>query len=199
MEQRQKELEAEFEARFPALYKKAQAMRPVPALEGAPSPLLESPPPPFLPEGKPFKDVDWKGAAKEDDGYFDLRKAPLVEPLAGGLEKMRAAAGHLASAGDSSAPRTPLGHRQSEGYPEKRRMDVYADGYDHEDYDEIDPKSEGLRNDPGFQKAGRVPSAEMGTTRGAKTQDGGGGERSLKKASRKRSQLWERLRSAGNR
>ena len=182
----------QFEARFPALYKKAQAMRPVPTFEEPPSPPPRSPPPPFRSEprqGNSFKAITWTTADKEDEEDFDLRKAPLVGPLASGLEKMREA-GNL----PRSHPGTPpQGHY--EDYPEKGRMDVYADDYEH-DYDEIDPKSEGLRNDPGFQRAGAPGAAGSlpAPSPSPKTYERGG-EESSKKAAKKRPQLWERLRS----
>ncbi|KAK4149836.1 hypothetical protein C8A00DRAFT_18537 [Chaetomidium leptoderma] len=189
VEQHQKELEIGFEARFPALYKKAQAMRPTPGFDEPPSPPPRSPPPPFPSEprrGNSFKDVDWAGAGKDDDEDFDLRKAHFVGPLASGLEKMREA-GNLPRSGSGTPPQ---GYHDD--YPVKSRMDLYADEYEH-DYDEIDPKGEGLGNDPGFQKAG--VSAATGT--GAKAHERGG-EDTTKKAAKKRPQIWERLRSGVN-
>ncbi|KAK4238566.1 hypothetical protein C8A03DRAFT_14968 [Achaetomium macrosporum] len=193
VEQHQKELEVEFEARFPALYKKAQAMRPSPILEESPSPPPRSPPPPFPSDSRSsqsFRDVDWTGAGKEDDDDFDLRKAPLVEPLASGLEKIREA-GMLSRSGSG----TPS-HGYHQDYPEKARKDLYADDYEH-DYDEIDPKSEGLGNDPGFQRAGAAGSGESRPGSGLKVHERAGGEDTLKKAAKKRPQIWERLRSGG--
>lgn len=217
VEQRQRELETEFEARFPALYKKAQALRPPAppsaAQESAPSPISPSPPPPFHSgkqwDDQPFRHVDWTTAKKvaDDDDDFDLRKAPLVGPLASGLEKMRQA-GELARAESRTPPQAQGYHHQrlGEDYPEKGKMAYYADDYEH-DYEEIDPKSEGLGNDPGFQKAG----SQAGVGAGAKAQDKGGGDgtaggacgeeaASGKKAAKKKPQhLWERLRSGAGR
>ncbi|KAK4123281.1 hypothetical protein N657DRAFT_574032 [Parathielavia appendiculata] len=195
VEQHQKELEIEFEARFPALYKKAQASRPVPGFEEAPSPPPRSPPPPFHePQRRQsFKNVEWMRPGKvDDDDEFETTKAPLVEPLVKGLEKMRKA---------SSVPRsyrsldtgTPSQDHHDD-YPVKARMDYYADDYDH-DYDEIDPKSEGLRNDPGFQNAGVLGGAETGVGPGPKPQERGGVD-TLRKTAKKRLFL-ERLRGAG--
>ncbi|KXX72810.1 Homeobox protein EgHBX4 [Madurella mycetomatis] len=209
VEQHQKELETEFEARFPALYRKAQAMRPPrpPSVEEeAPSPIPPSPPPPFRSEqpweGQSFRHVNWTGTAKVDEDDFDLRKAPLVEPLANGLEKMR----ELARAETGIAPpqaQKGYHHQRTEDYPEKGKMTYYTEDYEHDDYEEIDPKSEGLGNDPGFQKAG----AQAGIGGGAKMQERGGGsgstggeETSGKKTAKKRPQhLWERLRSGAGR
>lgn len=194
VEQHQKELEVEFEARFPALYKKAQAMRPVSAVDEQPTSTPRSPPPPFdrgLPKGHPFKDVDWTRPGKEDDTVFEARKAPLVGPLVSGLEKMRDAS-HLAHADPGASS-----HAYHEDYPQKPARDLYAEDGEH-DYDEIDPKSEGLRNDPGFQKAGAPsPAGSRPGTAMRAHERAGGGEDTLKKPAKKRPQIWERLRSGG--
>lgn len=193
MEQHQKELESEFEARFPALYKKSQAMRLDTVFDGPPSPPPRSPPPPFSSatrRSQSFREVDWIGAGKhhEDDDHFDMRKAPLVGPLASGLDKMREAS-NLAR----SKPETPSQGYQDD-YPVKAGMDYFGDEYDH-DFDEIDPKSEGLGNDPGFQNAGVPAATETGI--GTAAIDGTTQDDTVKKASKKRPQIWERLRSAG--
>jgi len=134
-----------------------------------------------------FKDVDWTRPGKDDDDDFDLRKAPLVGPLASGLEKMRQA-GHLPSP-DAGAP----SQGYFDDYPAKGKMDAYGEDYEH-DYDEIDPKSEELGNDPGFQKAGVSGESRSGLA--PKSHERGGEDSSLKKA-KKRPQLWDRLRSSG--
>ncbi|KAL2140587.1 hypothetical protein VTI28DRAFT_3597 [Corynascus sepedonium] len=193
VEQHQKELESEFEARFPALYKKSQAMRLDTVFDGPPSPPPRSPPPPFSSatrRSQSFREVDWIGAGKhhEDDDHFDMRKAPLVGPLASGLDKMREAS-NLAR----SKPGTPSQGYQ-DGYPVKAGMDYFGDEYDH-DFDEIDPKSERLGNDPGFQNAGVPAATETGI--GTAAIDGTTQDDTVKKASKKRPQIWERLRSAG--
>ncbi|KAL2164082.1 hypothetical protein VTH06DRAFT_3296 [Thermothelomyces fergusii] len=190
VEQRQKELEVEFEARFPALYKKSQAMRSAAVVDHPPpSPRPRSPPPPFPSEAgrdRISREVDWAGPAKhdDDDDDFDLRKAPLVGPLANALDKLRAA-GNLAS----SNPGAPSQSLQDD-YPVKSRADCYGDEYDH-DFDEIDPKNEGLGNDAGFQNAGIPVAAEPRA--GAAARDDAPRENTLMKASKKRPQIWERL------
>lgn len=215
MEQRQKELETEFESRFPALYRKAQAMRPPrpPSVEEeAPSPIPPSPPPPFRSEqpweGQSFRHVNWTETAKVDDeDNFDLRKAPLVGPLANGLEKMRELACAEAGIAHLQAQQGYHHHQRAEDYPEKGKMTYYAEDYEHDDYEEIDPKSEGLGNDPGFQKAGAQAGGQAGIGGGAKMQERGGGsggaggeEASGKRTAKKRPQhLWERLRSGAGR
>jgi hypothetical protein len=160
-------------------------------MDEPPSPAHPSPPPPFyrdLRTGQSFKDVDWAGAGKGDEDDFTARKAALVEPLASGLEKMRDAS-NLQRADSTTSSR---GHH--EDYPEKFRRDFYADDYEH-DFDEIDPKSEGLRNDPGFQKAGAPSPAGIEPGTAVKAHERAGGEDTLKKGSKKRPQLWGRLRS----
>lgn len=181
----------EFEARFPALYKKAQAMRPVAAFGDTPSPPPGSPPPPFhsgTRRSQSFKDVDWAGSAKYDDDDFDLRKGPLVGPLMSGLDKMREA-GNLPRSNSGNSFRS-----YHDDYPMKGKLDYLGDDYD-QDYDEIDPKSEELGNDPGFQKAGAPTGTETGA--GTQVKHERGGEDTLKKVTKKRPQIWERLRSGG--
>jgi hypothetical protein len=188
VEQHQKELEIEFESRFPALYKKAQAMRPTTAFEDSTSP-PRSPPPPFhsgARRSQSFKDVDWVGSTKYDDDDFDLRKGHLVGPLMSGLDKMREA-GNLPRSNSGTSFKS-----YHDDYPVKGKLDYFGDEYD-QDYDEIDPKSEGLGNDPGFQKAGAPTATETGA--GAIVKHERGGEDTLKKATKKRPQIWERLRS----
>ncbi|KAI3397019.1 hypothetical protein diail_11346 [Diaporthe ilicicola] len=68
---RQKELEAEFKARFPDLYEK-----------------MENPPPSRAPPPPPSQGEE---AAIYDEDYFDNMKAPLVGHLSTGLDKMREA------------------------------------------------------------------------------------------------------------
>lgn len=186
VEQRQKELEIEFEARFPALYRKAMAMGKR-VYEPETVEREPSPPPPFEnTESRSFRDVDWG----EEDTYlggdeaaYD-KKARYVEPLVRGLEKIRRD-----------------GMTEEGRYRSSNNKDMGGAGYGYvgdkmaefgDDFDEIDPKSEGLKNDPGFQKAGAT-----------KGQDGAnfGEDSGLKKGGRmaglKKPPLWGRLRSGG--
>ncbi|KAK4169458.1 hypothetical protein QBC43DRAFT_251764 [Cladorrhinum sp. PSN259] len=190
--QHQRELETQFEARFPALYRKAQAMAPrhtstSPTNEDYEADLLDSsapespsgfaPPPPFEHrEGQQFKSIKWDGDNKrveeeEDDEMFETRKGPLVEYLASGLDKMReaAAAGGGVHSG-SAISLVNIGQPQQErshsfgsgtGTGEKGKMMDY-----YEDYDEIDPKSEGLRDEEGFRRAGSGGGYEAGVSAG---------------------------------
>lgn len=88
VDEHQKELEAEFKARFPDLYKK-----------------MENPPPSRAPPAPPRQD---KEAGVHDEDYFDSMKAPLVGYLATGLDKMREANNGSSQAGysfpDESVP-----------------------------------------------------------------------------------------------
>ncbi len=177
VEQHQKELETEFQARFPALYRKAQAMGKRPS-SPPPPPRSPSPPPPFENrwENEQFREVNWH----RTDGYEkiqkEMRAAPLAAPLASGLERMREAG----YGGEHHAP------MEGYSYP-AGKLDVYSD-----DYDEIDPKGEGLRNDPLFQKAGAEHQDAPGS--------GGSsiGDDMIKKGGRggyAKRPLWGRLRS----
>ncbi|KAK4231488.1 hypothetical protein QBC38DRAFT_465860 [Podospora fimiseda] len=169
--QHQRELETQFEARFPALYRKAQAMAPresttSPANEDYEADLLDSmppspsgfiPPPPFEHRDQQgqqqFKPVKWKQLEEEDDQQFEARKGPLVEHLATGLDKMREAAGFMSSTSlvnvEGEQNRSSHSFTGVSGGGEKGKMMDY-----YEDYDEIDPKSEGLRDEEGFRRAG---------------------------------------------
>ena len=105
------------------------------AFDETPSPPPGSPPPPFddeLRRSQSFREVDWKGTGKDDDDAFDLRKGPLVGPLASGLDKMREA-GKLDR--DPNLPRSDSGtsfQGYHEDYPVKKGgMDYYADDYEH--------------------------------------------------------------------
>jgi hypothetical protein len=203
VEQRQKELEEEFSARFPALYKKAQSMRSASHTDSQPPPSWSPPPPRF---SQSFRNVDWAAAGpasaaagtSDDAANYD-RKAPLVAPLASALDKMREASG-----GSDSG--TSLKGRSQSCAATAAAAAAAAEEYEH-DYDEIDPNSEGLGNDPVFQKAGLPSSSsslvaaagqdEIGGSTGSLTKAGGGGEKGeeLKKVVRKRpTQIWERLR-----
>ncbi|KAL1842399.1 hypothetical protein VTJ49DRAFT_5358 [Mycothermus thermophilus] len=155
VEQHQKELEVEFEARFPALYKKAQSMGSAAAASpnrDSQVPPSWSPPPPSFHSrssrvSQSFKNVDWAGAGpaavgngEADQANFD-RKAPLVGHLASALDKMREAGNFPMSESGTSLK----GYHS--GFSTNGRKEMCADEYDH-DYDEIDPNSEGLGNDP---------------------------------------------------
>lgn len=176
-------------------------MRPVEVFDEPTSP-AGSPPPPFhsgTRRSQSFKQVDWSGATGRDhdksvdEDDFDLRKAPLVGPLTSGLEKMRAAA---AAGGGGNLPRSDsdTSFKKFEEYPVKHREDYFGTEYDH-DYEEIDPKSEGLGNEPGFQEAG-LPAGGEGAATGS-TGKHEKGDAAVKKTSKKRPQIWERLRSGG--
>jgi len=239
LEQRQKELEAEFEKCFPALHRKAKAMRPRPPSARIRASLLPPPdspsstnsglspivppPPPFTPtpgesgEQQNFAPVDWSMKKNQDqdmnDETFDRMKAPLVGHLATGLDKMREAAG---VAGTPSPPiASGKDSYESAGYKDKllEHGDYSSPPPELTDYDEIDPGTEGLKNDPAFQRAGLQgygSGAQSGVV-GMGQYDGGvgagasvtslgsgsGGDSGLKKSGGKRAQIWDRLRSGG--
>ncbi|KAK5663928.1 hypothetical protein OQA88_139 [Cercophora sp. LCS_1] len=188
VEQHQKELETEFEARFPALYRKAMAMGKR-RDEDEPVEREPSPPPPFEnTESRSFREVDWG----EEDTYlggdeaaYD-RKARYVEPLVRGLEKIR------------------MDGRPEEGrYGAGSNKEMGSAGYGYlgdklgefvgDDFDEIDPKSEGLKNDPGFQKAGAAKGQDGANLGG----EDSGGKKGGRMAGLKKPPLWGRLRSGG--
>lgn len=212
LEQRQKELEAEFEKCFPALARKAKTMRPRPpstsaralprtAFRSRPdsvystastsSPIIP-PPPPFTAtaEGAPgepheFTPIDWKKRAAEqdmNDEAFDRTKAPLVGPLAAGLDRMReAAAGATPSppitSGKDKGSFDSYHHTNTEssgGYPEKllEHESYTSPPPAMEGYEEIDPDMEGLRNDPAFQRAGLQGYHGSGSQLAAGSYDG---------------------------
>jgi len=205
VENYQKELETEFENRFPALYKKALAMgKRRPDSPPPPSTRESSPPPPFERgwKDRPFREVEW--GAREDDGSsggryanptdaasFSDRKVAFVEPLVSGLEKIRGAAAATGYADGSHGYRDVSVAKESGYTPGGGYMAPPADKLDHfsEDFDEIDPKSEGLRNDPLFQRAGAAKHQDSNT--------GGedGGKKGGRMANLKRPPIWERLRS----
>ncbi|KAH8895015.1 hypothetical protein GQ53DRAFT_74197 [Thozetella sp. PMI_491] len=170
VEQHQRELEAEFETRFPALWRKAQALRPAEA--------------PMSKAGAGSSDMGWMAAPSDDrwtpDNASDL-KAGLVGHLDRGLDKMRQAGGF--PSGYSTSP-DPLPRPGKEAYTDKlgERVDRYSD-----DFDEIDPKGEGWKNDPAFQLAGAGSKQEST------------GETADEQRRKGRRPLWNRLRSTGNR
>ena len=198
VEQHQKELESEFEVRFPALFRKVMAMGKRPE-SPPPASRTPSPPPPFFEgSGDPgaFRDVEWGDQDNDDSTYAGTayedrydRKAALVEPLMSGLEMLRREVATRGSYGDDG------GYAGGSSYVPADKLDVYPD-----DYDEIDPKSEGLKNDPLFQRAGAGGSNKMQESGGGR---GGGGEKGdgdvKQKGGRvvgmRRPPLWERLRS----
>jgi hypothetical protein len=144
----QRELEAELQMRFPALYKKAVALRPT--MQRTPT----------------YRTVDdWPRRDKCKDGDDFERQVPLVEPLARGLAKMAEAAEEASGTRRPETPSTPL--------PKYNKTGVAAsgDGVDKfgealstsDEYDDFE-NDESLRNDPGFQKAGAPGPAKVGET-----------------------------------
>ncbi len=168
VEQHQHELEGEFETHFPALFKKAQALRP--AITPAPqySDVFASDMSLQTRVAPAALDSNWN-----DAGSFDM-KAPLVGHLDRGLDKMR-------EAGGFSTPQDQSSRKGKETYTDKLgdRVARYSD-----DFDEIDPKGEGLKNDPAFQQAGAKQDTSSEATDDHKKKG--------------RRPLWGRLRTSGN-
>jgi len=157
----------------------------------------------------------------DDDEQFQ-RKVALVEPFSRGLDLMRQAAGTATTMTPPPpppvAPPAPYSDSKLAGDHIQSPSSYHHDEY--YDYDEIDPRTEGLRNDPAFQRAGIVGvDAVTGTGAWATAGVGGAGigggspggsgtgspggasgtpDEGVKKG-RKRPQLqiWERLRSGG--
>jgi hypothetical protein len=185
VEQHQRELEAEFEARFPALYKKSKVLRPAPFSRAATVPADKSWDRPAMPADP----TRYGKEAMMDD--FDA-KAQLVGPLSSGLDKMREAAGgfsnpELKTTGGSTAVPGPGGYPLRSGgetFDKLGEQQRYSD-----DFDEIDVKGEGLKYDPAFQRAGK--SVQDSTT----DMSPAGIDDAVKKGRKK--PLWERLRSGG--
>ncbi|KAJ9154905.1 Homeobox protein EgHBX4 [Pleurostoma richardsiae] len=147
VEEHQAELEEEFQSQFPGLYKKMLSLQPPGAAGGM-----------------------------DDENDF-ARKAPLVEPLSRGLEKMQEA---------SAGGRFP-GSLAGYSFPEEKGAAAgKLEGRSSEDFDEIDPKAPQLRNDPAFQRAGAA----------AKLADEATSAAGDKKRSRERP-FWKRLRTGG--
>lgn len=142
VEEHQHELEAELKTRFPALYKKALGLRPP----------TRTPSYRTIAESAPTYDVARK------DGKSDDFDPGLVEPLVRGLEKMREAAAE-ASSGRQQRPMTPLPQYNKASTSEgEAAVDKAGDPLGtptSEDFDDFET-DEGLRSDPGFQRAGTV-------------------------------------------
>lgn len=149
VDEHQRELEAELEMRFPALYKKALALRP-----------MRTP---------TYRTVDpapsYRKDKQRDADDFD---PGLVEPLVRGLEKMReaAAAAEAADGGGKRpvTPGTPLPkyNKAASGGGEVDKFgDPLGTPTTSDEYDDFE-NDESLRSDPGFQKAG----AGTGTPKG---------------------------------
>lgn len=149
VDEHQRELEAELEMRFPALYKKALALRP-----------MRTP---------TYRTVDpapsYRKDKQRDADDFD---PGLVEPLVRGLEKMReaAAAAEAADAGGKRpvTPGTPLPkyNKAASGGGEVDKFgDPLGTPTTSDEYDDFE-NDESLRSDPGFQKAGAGTATAKG-------------------------------------
>jgi hypothetical protein len=125
VQEHQKELEAELEMRFPALYKKIKRLRP-------PTYMSMIGPSPSYSKDKNVLDSAFEA------------KAPLVEPLSRGLAKMQ----------EAGMMQGPMASDHKGAYPYGHGSDKLGEQWPTpDDYDEIE-KDEMLRNDPAFQQAG---------------------------------------------
>jgi rhodanese-related sulfurtransferase len=179
VEEHQRELEAELKMRFPALYKKALALRPT----RTPTYRTVDPAPGYSMRDK-RKDV------------VDAFDPALVEPLVRGLEKMReAAAAAGGGGGDGGGAEEEAGKRPvTPGTPLPKynraatgtsggsgEVDKLGDPVGTPASDEFDDfeNDESMRSDPGFQKAGaKGDAADDGHRKGkvqAQTQTQGSG------------------------
>ena len=153
VEEHQRELEAELETRFPALYKKAQGLRP------------------------PTRTPTYRTVAESAPGYAPARTdkkgddfdPSLVEPLVRGLEKMReAAAGASSGQLRPTTPGTPLPQYNKAASPGE--VDKLGDPVGtpmSEEFDDLDYDDGGLGgSDPGFQKAGSAGATAKGEDEG---------------------------------
>lgn len=188
VEQHQQELEAEFETRFPAMYLKSQKLRP--SSQAVHRPNTSGGPKFYDPSSR------WRGKQQQSPNpatgdYFDDTKAQLVGPLASGLVRMREAAAKGAMPPYSAASSPGDGETYTDKLGETTTR--YSD-----DYDKIDVKAEGLKNDPAFQLAGHhggsFQGGDLGPGRGGSGPSGidigGDDHRRVRK-------IWNRLRPGG--
>lgn len=171
VDEHQRELEAEFKARFPDLYKN-----------------MENPPPSRAPPAPPRQD---KEAAIHDSDYFNSTKGPLVGHLATGLDKMRENANGGLQAGYSFPnERLPdkLGEISSLDY----------DDFDEIDPREATPSPYYVSGGGRSAAAADVGSMISHTSsHSSATGKRNGRETSQQQQQQQRQGLWKRLRSNG--
>jgi hypothetical protein len=169
VDEHQRELEAELEMRFPALWKKFLALRPAQhdaMMTRSPTYRTVAPG-----EGPAPRYYSKEGGKWADSDDFETG-ARLVEPLARGLVKMAAAAEEAAAASRGEQPDTPLPKYNKGAAAEG---DKAGDGgtLTGDEYDDFE-NDEGLRSDPGFQKAGSTTkgggAGDDGARKGRQTQ-----------------------------
>ncbi|KAB5570481.1 hypothetical protein GE09DRAFT_1103449 [Coniochaeta sp. 2T2.1] len=184
VDEHQRELEAELEMRFPALYKKALALRPM----RTPTYRTVDPAPSYT-------------RRKEKQAEEESFDPGMVEPFVRGMEKMREAVAAAAAAGtaeggldargknnnglSASPPGTPLPKYNKAAGPGPEAppppVDKFGDPLGTptslDDFDDFE-NDESLRSDPGFQRAGvgattansNKGEADEGSNRKARTQ-----------------------------
>lgn len=131
VEEHQKELEAELERCFPALYNKAKTLTP-------------------RDSAAPSYNHAWTNPSSEKQKEKEdfTKQIPLVEPLVRGVAKMQEAA----AASSASAPSTPL-PRYNKTVAPGDGGEKGGDGLSTEEYDDFE-NDESLRNDPAYRQAG---------------------------------------------
>lgn len=169
VDEHQRELKAEFKARFPDLHKH-----------------IETPPPSRAPPAPPRKDQEM---AAYDHDYFDSRKGPLVGHLATGLDKMRENANGTFQTGYSFPnEKLPdkLGEMPSPDY----------DDFDEIDPREASPSPyyvPGLGRSAAGTDVGSVISQQSSATSGSKKTINSNSRETQQQ--QQRQGLWKRLRS----
>ncbi|KAL8356538.1 hypothetical protein RB601_001715 [Gaeumannomyces tritici] len=175
IEEAQENLLTEFKKCFPDVYYQSLGQQPPPAPGTA----------------------SWDGDKKRDN--FDVSQGPLVGPLSRAMEKMREA-GVAPPPGPDYMGSSFSGKMAGDEYhqqPQHQQQPPHQSQHKHkqvageEDYDEIGPKGERLRDDPGFQSTGDVGSPSPGAV-----SEGGGGVASGEGQKKQRPQQPRFLRSA---
>lgn len=171
VDQHQAELEAELERRNPVLFRKAMGLRQMPLKKSYSTTSMYG----MMKGGG--------GGGSSSDKYLeqDLR-TDLVGPLTRGLEKI-----HGRDHGDSTYHTTTPGYDKLGEFtgdmPSSSSPPSVSD-----DFDDIDPRDEQLRDDPSFQKAGDLATSSMGMGLGR-----GGSNAADPRRGREKS-FWKRLR-----
>lgn len=176
-----RELEVEFGARFPELYKKMKEMDSKYQQSQAssqPSQSSQPPPPPPKHDKETFYD---------DDSYFVSRKAHLVGNLSTGLERMR----------EASAGPTPSQPAAGYSFPMERFPDKLGElsSPDHEEYDEIDPLEAQQQLSPGGRSSTSVSTDATSSGGAAAISPLDYAARRVARDAQHKQGLWKRLRS----
>lgn len=168
VDQHQAELEAELERRNPVLFRKAMGLRQIPLKKSYSTTSMYD---------------MMKGGLSDKYLEQDLR-TDLVGPLTRGLEKIH---DHGNGQGHSeSAYQTTPGYDKLGEFVDSSSPPSVSD-----EFDEIDPRDEQLRDDPGFQKAGDL-AGMSGSSMGMGMGRGGSNATDPRRGREK--SFWKRLR-----